>query len=64
VRRVDLDRAALTVALRESNGFLARAARRLGVSRMAVMRRAREAGLDGEARQLRHATGWRIGRPR
>jgi transcriptional regulator of acetoin/glycerol metabolism len=64
MKRIDIDRALLLTTIINADGFIERAARILGVGRLSVMRRLREQRLDTRARQLRHATGWKCGRPR
>lgn len=62
--RIEVDRRAMRIAIVETNGFVGAAAKKLGVTRCTLMRRLRDAGLDGFAREWRHKTGWRFGRPR
>lgn len=61
IARVNIPVDAMRAALAETKGFIMPAAKRLGVGRLTLYRRMREAGLCGEARALREATGWECG---
>ncbi len=61
--RIEIRAAAIRTALEQSNGFVQRAARRLGVGRNTLIRRMSEIALHEEAQRLRTATGWTVGRP-
>lgn len=60
-RRVTIPVGAMRAALAATKGFILPAAKRLGVGRLTLYRRMRDAGLCGEARALRVATGWECG---
>jgi DNA-binding NtrC family response regulator len=61
MRRIDIDRRVLRMAIVDAHGFVQRAAKALGVSRYTITRRLEETGLDAEAEQWRKRTGWRFG---
>jgi len=63
-RRIDVEVEQLRAELERSHGFIARAARSLGVHRLTLRRRVIEAGLESVALSMRQATGWTSGAPR